>query len=131
MSSHYSKILFLILSLFLGTISYGQDKICYDREKLSKIALKLAEGEECDTLLRIAYADIDTYADMIVNFEQVIVTKDSIITLSMKDLDLCNDRLNTERQNADKYHKKLKRTRWIAGGIAVLGVIGTLIGLLL
>lgn len=120
----------VVLTIMAGT-SYSQEVVCYNKGELTRIAERLARANECDTLLSIANADIEDYETIIYNLEEVVVLKDSIITLHLEDLKVCNDNMNKAQEKIDKYKRKLIRTRWIAGGTGILCIIGILIAILL
>ena len=120
----------VVLAIMAGT-SYSQEVVCYNKGELTRIAERLARANECDTLLSIANADIEDYETIIYNLEEVVVLKDSIITLHLEDLKVCNDNMNKTQEKIDKYKKKLTRTRWIAGGTGILAIVGILIAILL
>ncbi len=128
---HTFKIIFVCLITLVAGISYSQEVVCYNKGELIQIASRLARANECDTLLAIANADIEDYETIIYNLEEIVVLKDSIITLHLEDLKICSDNMNKTQKELDKYHRKLTRTRWIAGGAGILGVIGILIAILL
>lgn len=125
------NIIICCVVLAMAGTSYSQEVVCYNKSELTRIAERLARANECDTLLSIANADIEDYETIIYNLEEVVVLKDSIITLHLEDLKVCNDNMNKAQEKIDKYKKKLIRTRWIAGGTGILCIIGILIAILL
>ena len=61
----------VVLAIMAGT-SYSQEVVCYNKGELIRIAERLARANECDTLLSIAYADIEDYETIIYNLEEVV-----------------------------------------------------------
>lgn len=83
-------------------------------------------ANECDTLLSLAYADIDTYETMIVNLEQVVFIKDSVIKLRIDELGVCGSEVDRLNKECEKCAKKRR-----AGNIAWGSATGTLLVVLL
>jgi len=65
-------LLILLSSIALFSQSSADTSRCYGVTDLRKIALKLTEGQECDTLLKIADAQLSNRDTTIVYLNEVI-----------------------------------------------------------
>ena len=117
----------LMLSL---TVSFAQTGNWYNDDECRRIASRLIRANECDTLLSMCYADIDTYETMVVNLEQVLVYKDSIISLRIDELSMCDSEVNRLNKECEKANKK-RRASNIAWGTTTGVLLAALLVLLL
>ena len=111
----------VMLIVWSWTALYAQTGNWYSEDECRRIASRLIRANECDTLLRLAYADIDTYADMVVNLENVVMLIDSVITLKTREIKVCSDEMDKLNRECEKCNKRKKISN-IAWG-ATTGII--------
>ena len=114
----YSKIMLtLILSMLSSWIVYGQpspgDSVLISRDQ-QKQCIKW-------------YGEIHILRDSILPaMDSVILVQSNFIISTEEKLYELDDELTAANLEIEKKAKRLKRTRWIAGGIGAAGIIGWL-----
>jgi len=99
----------ILLILQNWTASYAQSSSdtskCYGVTNLRKIALKLTQGQECDTLLKLADSvivnrniTIDLLNDNIQGYKMESSLKESIISRKQQEIDTINLQLKKTKQ---------------------------------
>ena len=123
-----TSILLTMLISISSIVSFAQtgDSLkCYNKEELQKIALRMVRANECDTLLNIAYRDLE-YCD------SIIAAKDSVIVSGIKIIEQQTkiaqgfkedrDRLLKEKKKDDRKIKWLK-IGWVSTSAVLTAAI--------
>lgn len=97
-------VLLLLNWTVLSGQSFTDTTKCYGVTDLRKIAVKLTQGQQCDTLLKIANSQIS-------NRDSVIALKDKTIAGYKTESSLKESIISVHKQEIDTINLQLKKTK--------------------
>ena len=105
----------------------GDTVIVFTPKETRKLAIKLLEGEKYEKLYLTAN-EIQRLQDSVISYQSYhIAIRDSLLVVSINNLDTLNTKLIDYQERYLTERKKKRRNGWIAAGSVVLNIV--LIGL--
>lgn len=112
-------------------LKYADTVKCYNLTELRIISRKLIEAKECDTLLKIANATIETQDTVIVSLQQTAIKQDDRYIKTNHLVTLCESEKQVLQKEVKKYKRRLLWTKvgWATTtcGLVVLIVLALLL----